>query len=229
MASKVYGKSVKIGKGEKLLMIGDSVTDAGRTRPVSEGLFNPHGAGYPNIVYGMITSVYTDLMIRVVNMGNSGDTVRNLKERWQTDVIDLKPDWVSIMIGVNDVWRQFDVQSMPELHVLPDEYRKTLSELVGRTRPLVKGIFLMTPVYWETNLKDAMGARVREYGAICREIAEAQGIFFVDAQSYADRMLAGCAHSSFVAWDRVHPNIPGHHCIAHALLDAMDFDYNRQG
>ena len=218
---------MKIAPRSKFLLIGDSVTDMGRAQPVGEGLFNPHGTGYPNVVQGLLTSVYPDYFVNVVNMGVSGNTVRDLKARWQKDVIDMKPDWVSVMIGVNDVWRQFDVPQLPDRAVQPDEYRATLGELVDRTLPLVKGMVLMTPVYWEPSEADAMSARVREYGRICREIAAEKDVLFCDAQAYADRVLAHC-HSSYIAWDRVHPNIPGANVLAHALLDTLEFDWNRR-
>ena len=218
---------MKIAPRSKFLLIGDSVTDMGRKQPVGEGLFNPHGTGYPNVVQGLLTSVYPDYFVNVVNMGVSGNTVRDLKARWQKDVIDMKPDWVSVMIGVNDVWRQFDVPQLPDRAVQPEEYRATLGELVDRTLPLVKGMVLMTPVYWEPSEADAMSARVREYGRICREIAAEKDVLFCDAQAYADRVLAHC-HSSYIAWDRVHPNIPGANVLAHALLDTLEFDWNRR-
>lgn len=218
---------MKIAPRSKFLLIGDSVTDMGRKQPVGEGLFNPHGNGYPNVVQGLLTSVYPDYFINVVNMGVSGNNVANLEERWQSDVMDLRPDWVSVMIGVNDVWRQFDIPQIPDAGIPPERYRETLARLVDRTKPVVKGMVLMTPVYWEPSAADAMSARVRQYGAICREIAEEKGVLFCDAQAYADRVLAHC-HSCYIAWDRVHPNIPGANVLAHALLDTIEFDWNRE-
>ncbi len=94
---------MKLQPRDKFVLIGDSVTDMSRARPAGQGLFNPHGTGYPNVVQGLLTSVYPDYFINVVNMGVSGNTVRDLKARWETDVVALRPDWLSIMIGVNDV------------------------------------------------------------------------------------------------------------------------------
>lgn len=213
--------------GDKLVMIGDSVTDAGRARPIAEGLFNPYGSGYPNFVYSMLTALYPEYMLHIVNVGSSGNNVTNLEERWQTDVLDLNPDWVSIMIGVNDVWRQFDLQNMPKTWVMPDLYRKTLKSLIERTKPNVKGIFLLTPIYWELNENDAMNARVREYAQICREVAEETGAIFVDVQKNVDSVLNRIKHSCYFSWDRVHPNNPGHYVIARSLLDAMGVEYSR--
>src|SRR5690349_1984671 len=91
----------------KLVMIGDSITDCGRARPVGEGPYEGLGAGYVALVDGLINAASPELRIRVVNMGISGNTVRDLKARWKSDVLDLEPDWLSVMIGINDVWRHF--------------------------------------------------------------------------------------------------------------------------
>lgn len=216
---------MKIAAGSRLLFIGDSVTDAGRSRPVAEGLFDPLGKGYPNLVNGLLTARYPERRIHVINMGSSGDTIRDLKARWQTDVLDLHPDWLSIMIGVNDVWRQFDVPMMRDRHVLPGEYRETLEFLVSSTLPRLQGgLVLMTPYYMEPNTGDAMRARMDEYGAICREVAEKYQTLFVDTQAVFCELLRH-HHSSFFSWDRVHPNVPGHTALARAFLKAVDFEW----
>lgn len=76
------------------------------------------------MIDAFLKTTYPQSKIRVINMGTSGDTVRDLKGRWNTDVVDLKPDWLSILIGINDVWRQFDSPLITESHVYPDEYEK---------------------------------------------------------------------------------------------------------
>lgn len=222
---------MKILDGQRLVFIGDSVTDMGRTRngdAPSEGLFEPLGKGYPHVVSGLLNAFYPERLIRITNVGNSGNTVRNLKERWQRDVIDLKPDWLSIMIGINDVWRQFDVPQLPDRPVLPDEYRETLRDLVVRTKPLLAGgLVLMTPYFIEPNRSDLMRARMDEYGAICKEIAKETGVIFVDTQAEFDKILK-YRYSAYITWDRVHPNIYGATVIARAFLKAVDFDFNHE-
>src|SRR5690554_3798625 len=138
---------MKITANDKLVMIGDSITDCDRKRPVGEGIFEGLGRGYVSMINALITSVYPELAIRVVNMGSSGHTVRDLRDRWQTDVIDLKPNWLSIMIGTNDVWRQYDQPHMTESHVYIDEYEATLRSLIHDSLPWLKGLILMTPFY----------------------------------------------------------------------------------
>ncbi len=215
---------MKLQKGSKLVCMGDSVTDCGRNRPVAEGLFDPLGKGYVNIINGFLTAACPELAIRVVNMGCSGDTVRNLKSRWQTDVFDLNPDWVSIMIGVNDVWRQYDMPLITEQHVYLDEYAQTLEELIRQTLPKVKGLILMTPYYMEPNKKDAMRATMDKYGAVVKKLAKKYGTIFVDTQAAFDEVLRHM-HPNAIAWDRIHPNIPGHTVLARAFLDAIDFQW----
>lgn len=222
---------MKILDGQRLVFIGDSVTDMGRTRngdAPSEGLFEPLGKGYPHVVSGLLNAFYPERLIRITNVGNSGNTVRNLKERWQRDVIDLKPDWLSIMIGINDVWRQFDVPQLPDPPVMPDEYRETLRDLVVRTKPLLAGgLVLMTPYFIEPNRSDLMRARMDEYGAICKEIAKETDVIFVDTQAEFDKILK-YRYSAYITWDRVHPNIYGATVIARAFLKAVDFDFNHE-
>lgn len=222
---------MKLKAGNRLVFIGDSVTDMGRKREneaPSEGLFEPLGTGYPHVVSGLLNAVYPDVMVRITNVGISGNTVLDLKRRWQRDVLDLKPDWLSVMIGINDVWRQFDLPQMAEKHVLPDVYEATLRELVVKTLPTLSGgLVLMTPYYIEPRKDDPMRKRMDEYGAICRKIAADTGVIFVDLQAAFDRVLK-YHNPNYITWDRVHPNIYGATVIAKAFLDAIGFDYSHQ-
>ena len=211
----------------KFVLAGDSVTDMGRTQPIGQGLFNPHGTGYPNVIQGLLTSVYPDFFINVVNMGYSGNTSRDLLNRLERDILSLKPDYLSVMIGANDVWRQFDTPQIPENSVLPEEYRENLIKIVRLSKTVTSNIILMTPVYWESSLTDAMSARMREYGQIVREVSAQEKVLFCDVQSRVDRVLKHC-NANYITWDRVHPNIPGSNVIAHALLDTLEFDWKRE-
>ncbi len=210
--------------GSKILFMGDSITDAGRTQPVGEGLFGPYGTGWVNQVAGLLGESYPERRLRLVNMGTSGHTVRDLAERWDRDVFQQKPDWVVVMIGTNDVWRQFDLPLQPEIHVLPDEYRATLDRLVVETLPRVRGMVLLTPFYLEPNRTDAMRATMDRYGEIVRETAHHHGTRFADTQAAMAPLLAAY-HSSYISWDRVHPSAIGHMAITRAFLDAVDFHW----
>lgn len=214
-----------IQPNSRLVMIGDSITDCGRARPIGEGRGEALGKGYVSLIDALIGSVYPSYGIRITNVGSSGNTVRNLKERWQTDVIDLKPDWLSIMIGINDVWRQFDLPTYSEKHVLIEEYEQTLRELVGQVKPTLKGLVLMTPFYIEPNREDPMRAAMDQYGQVVRKIAEETGAIFVDTQKAFDEVLEHY-YPATLAWDRVHPSLTGHMVLARAFMHKIGFNWN---
>lgn len=213
-------------KNDRILFTGDSVSDFGRRRPVGEGLGEGVGPGYPRDVESFLNVFYPELNLRITNTGNSGDTSRDLLKRYNDDVVALKPQWVSILIGVNDVWRQFDEPSIPDGHILPDEYRSNVSEMIERVKDTTKGIFLMTPVYMEPNRDDPLRKRLDEYGIILKSISEKYDCIFVNLQSAFDKYLQH-RHSSFIAWDRVHPNRTGAMIIANEFLKHTGFDKNR--
>jgi lysophospholipase L1-like esterase len=209
----------------KLLFIGDSITDAGRNRngdAPSDGLFDPLGRGYVTMVESMLTATYPELAIRVMNVGNSGNTVRDLAGRWDRDVLAHQPDYVSIMIGINDVWRQFDSYRQTEQHVPLEEYERTLTSLVERTRPAVKRLILCTPFYIENLPQDAMRVRMTQYGDVVRKLAKKTESILVDTQAAFDEVLKHM-HSSGLAWDRVHPNQAGHMVMARAFLKSVGY------
>ena len=87
----------------KILFQGDSVTDAGRDRS------NPHdmGEGYPRYASAMIQDSYPDTGFEFVNLGISGNRTADLVSRLESDFVDVQPDIVSVMIGINDVWHHY--------------------------------------------------------------------------------------------------------------------------
>ena len=213
--------------GDRIVFAGDSVTDMGSAQPVGEGLFDNLGNGYVRAVENLLTACYPELNIRVTNSGISGNTSRDLLGRFDRDVIDLKPDWVSICIGINDVWRQFDSPAMYDVQVMPDEYRANVEKMITSVKNSVKGVFVLSPYYMEPNREDKMRARMDEYVAICRELAEKHGCVFVDFQKmYEDYFKI--RHSSCIAWDRVHPNRIGSMLMARTFLEKCGFDYNHK-
>jgi lysophospholipase L1-like esterase len=213
-------------KGQKLLFIGDSITDCERAKPAGEGLFGALGKGYVSLVDAFLQAVYPELGIRVVNVGNDGHNVLDLQARWQEDVIDRKPDWLSIMIGTNDVWRQYDTPFIKEWHVYAEQYEATLRALVEQTQARVSNLVLMTPFYLESNEQDSMRRTMDEYGAIVKKIAEDTGALFVDTQAAFNEVLKEL-YAATLAWDRVHPTTAGHVVLARAFLNKVGFEWNR--
>jgi lysophospholipase L1-like esterase len=211
---------MKIGAGQTLLFIGDSITDAGRKRPVGQG--DGLGGGYPSQVNALLTACYPERKIRVLNTGISGNTVKDLAGRWQKDVMDLKPDYLSVMIGTNDVWRQFDRPKNPEFHVLPEEFESVYTNLLRMTRPTLKGLILLTPFLIEQNESDAMKLRMVEYGKIVKKLAREFRASFVDTQDLYDDSMKSVEPKT-LSGDRVHPSFVGHATLTRGVLKALDF------
>ena len=215
---------MKLSPRSRLVMIVDSVTDCDRARPVGEGDPDALGHGYVAETAALLMAVYPARSVRVINMGISGNTVRDLAARWDTDVLVLKPDWLSVMIGINDVWRHFDAVRQAEA-VPPEEFVRTYDGLLIRTHAQLKGLVLMTPYYIEPAPTDAMRQRMNEYGAIVKQLAMEHDAICVDTQAAFDRALVHHESAVFSA-DRVHPNRIGHMILARAFLNAVGFAWS---
>lgn len=220
---------MKIKPNDTLLFIGDSITSAARDfNQPGEGNDSAFGDGYVRIIRSLLDAVYPDRKIRVINKGIGGHTIRDLAARWEKDVLAPSPapppDWLSVMIGINDVWRQFDRPLIPECHVLPDEYESTYRRLLDQTRPLLKGLVIASPYVIDLNTQDAMRARMDQYREISARMAEAYDAVYVDTQSLFDSYLQHY-HPNQLCWDRIHPSASGHMLIARGWLNAMGFDW----
>ena len=86
---------MKIHSNSTLLMTGDSITDCGRVRPVAEAVSWDVGNGYVSLIHALLSATCPQRHIRIRNTGISVNTVRDLAARWQSDVLDLRPDWLS--------------------------------------------------------------------------------------------------------------------------------------
>lgn len=223
-AAPQAGGGLRIGPNSRWVLIGDSITDTGRARPIGEAP-NGLGDGYVRQIDAWLTAWYPARRVRLFNLGISGHTVRDLAERWQTDVVDLEPDWLSVMIGANDVWRQFDRPAQPERHVLPPEYEQTYDALLTRTRAsLSGGLILITPFLLELRADDPMRARMDEYGAIVKRLATKHDAVLVDSQAAFNAVLKDLP-SQAINGDRVHLNHIGAAILARAVLNAVGFEW----
>ncbi len=212
---------------DRIVFAGDSVTDMGSKIPVGEGLFENLGKSYVREIENLLSVCYPDVNLRITNSGISGNTSRDLLNRFQRDVLDLKPDWVSICIGINDVWRQFDTPAIISDQVMPDEYENNVKEMILSVKDNVKGIFIATPYYIEPNSCDKMRHRMNEYVEICINLAKKYDCKLINFQKmYED--YCSFQHSSRIAWDRVHPNQIGAVLMAREFLKQCGFDYNRE-
>ncbi|MHC1694813.1 MAG: SGNH/GDSL hydrolase family protein [Eubacteriales bacterium] len=210
-------------KSDRILFQGDSITDCGRARPIAYR--NGLGGGYPAFVDAFFAQACPELELEVLNVGISGDTTRNLLKRWDEDVLAVKPDYLSIMIGVNDVWRRFNTDASKNDAVYIDEYIENMTVLLERTKPTVKNIILVTPFIVDLNKDDAFSSAVAPYAAFVREQCEKHGFILVDAQSNYDEKMKKGIKGADISGDRVHPSTLGHIMLTSAWLRACGFNF----
>lgn len=214
---------MKLETNQTIEFIGDSITDCGRARPV--GIKQGLGEGYVAFVDAFLQTWCPERRIRVLNTGCGGHRVTDLEARWQEDVLDLRPDWLSVMIGINDVWRQFD-NALETNQVPLDHFERVYRSLLERTRPGLKGLVLMTPFFIEPNLSDPMRACMDRYGDVVKKLATEFDAILVDVQKAFGRYLEHRPSQSLCG-DRVHPNKTGHMIIARAFLNAVGFEWEQ--
>jgi lysophospholipase L1-like esterase len=207
----------------KFVMIGDSVTDCGRDRQLErQGSGRGLGDGYVACFDALWRINCPETSVHVLNVGISGDTIRHLAARWDRDVIGLAPDWLSVAIGINDVWRQFDPDPLKQREAVPpDEFLATYDRLLARVRPNLRGLVLLTPFYIQPDRTDPMRARMDQYGALVHELASRHGAVLVDTQQAFDRIAARVPVEA-LSGDRVHPTLTGHLTLATTLLRRLD-------
>ncbi len=207
------------------MFTGDSITDAGRKRPVGEDAKDWLGKGYVCRIASILEAWQPGHGCRIQNTGIAGNTVRELQERWQEDVLDLKPDWLSLMIGINDCARGFGRPQIEEDRVSPELYRDSLERLLATIRPSLKGLVLLTPFYIDSSFQDPLRLELNLYAKHLKDLATRYDAVLVDTQAAFDRVLKQL-HSSRLSQDRVHPNECGHLLLARAWLDAVGFEWH---
>ncbi len=209
---------MKIQPQSKLLMIGDSITDCGRDYGAKGE--KALGNGYVRFVNETLKEEYPGFGIEILNKGISGNTILDLKRRWQRDVLNHAPDWLSILIGINDVWQQYDGW-MPERNwVKIDEYERTYDELLKKTVPSLKGLILMTPYFLQLDKKHPMRIQMDEYSEVVRHYAQKYDAILVDTQAAFDAAMQNLDVNEF-SNDRIHMNDRGHQILAAAFIKAV--------
>jgi lysophospholipase L1-like esterase len=201
---------------QRIVFIGDSITDCGRTAAAA-----PYGSGYVSMVRSLLVARHPELHLTILNRGISGNTVRNLAERWERDVVAERPDWLSVKIGINDCWRFFRGNASEGVPLA--EYETTLRRLLDRTRAATSArLILMQPYMIEPDTSVPMRAEMDRYSAIVTRLATEYSAVLTPTQAAWDAALAHTQPNDW-AEDNIHPTAPGHAVIALAFLRAVGF------
>lgn len=203
-------------KDDIVIFFGDSITESNKTKDEWAIVSDAIGNGFVN----MINSHYylnTDLNLRIINKGTSGDRTFDLIERIDQDVFSYKPNHVFIMIGINDIWRIFDMPQIKDFKTNSLEYNKNIEELVTTLLSKDINVILLTPFYLETNLTNPIRKMVDLYNNELRNISIKYNLTLIDLQKSFDKLLNN--KSSFLlSRDLVHVNMMGHTYIKDEIL-----------
>jgi lysophospholipase L1-like esterase len=187
-----------------ILFIGDSVTDCGRRDDDPDFL----GDGYVRLIADKLTDWH------IINAGISGNRVIDLRDRWHIDVVEQKPDILTVYIGINDTWRRYDENDPTSAATFEANYRACLADVGGASRLILVEPFVL-PVndeqeHWNEDLDEKRGVVAR--------LAAEFGAGFVPLQL----LLSAAAEdhgATALAADGVHPTALGHRMIADAWLE----------
>ncbi len=198
-----------------VLFQGDSITDAGRDREDPAGL----GMGYPLYVASLFEAAYPAYNVTFLNRGISGNRSRDLLARWTEDCIDLKPDVLSILIGINDTWRRYDENSPTSCEAYYDNYKTILSRTrqeLGNIPILMLEPFLLPFIPDKSNWREDLDPKIHAARALAKEFdclyIPLDGIFTANSMQ---------AEPTIWSADGVHPTRAGHALIAKLWLKAV--------
>lgn len=195
-----------------ILFIGDSITESGRFEDPEE-----LGNGYVRLIHDYLVTSYPDKKLRVLNKGIGGHRINDLEARWDQDVIQLNPQYVSISIGINDVWRQIDAPEMSQ--IMPEQfeeiYRKLLTQLKEKTEAR---IILMEPTVIEEVVSSEGNTKLKTYVEIVRDIADEFGATLIPThQKFLSYLRADNGYK--LTTDGVHMNSAGNMLMAQSWID----------
>jgi lysophospholipase L1-like esterase len=205
---------IELEPNNKILFIGDSITDAGRL----EAAYRPYGYGYVHFAAYQLLAKYPQYNLGVINTGISGNTIRDLNNRWQKDCLDYKPDNLSILIGINDVFRQYT--GSLDRAVLLDEYELTYKRLLSQIQEKNNcRLILMEPFMFCDDKTNPAYKTLQQYIHVVHILAEKFSAVLVPMQELIDKKIEQVPPEKF-SDDMVHPYVWAHCWIAQCWLDA---------
>jgi lysophospholipase L1-like esterase len=214
-------KKISLGAGSTILFQGDSITDAGRKRDIKEGGNTAAlGNGYAFLATAKLLEQHADKQLKIYNRGISGNKVYQLAERWEEDCISLKPDIVSILIGVNDFWHMIDGKYNGTM----EKYAADFEALLTRTKAVLPAIkFIIGEPFAVPGVKAVTEKWYPEFDAyrnVAKIIATRFDTVFIPYQTVFDKAQKK-APATYWTGDGVHPTLAGSELMAEAWLNTI--------
>jgi lysophospholipase L1-like esterase len=215
-------KAIKLLKDQVILFQGDSITDSGRNKEdTGYNSARNLGSGYPLLAGAALLNKYAELNLKIHNKGISGNKVFQLAERWDKECLEIKPDILSILIGVNDIWHKLEGR----YDGTPEIYRKDYIALLERTKKALPNVKLVIcepfGVQGVRAVDDKWYPEFYEYQKAAIEIAKMFDATFIPYQSVYDEAQKK-APGSYWTGDGVHPTLAGAQLMAQAWLKAVN-------
>lgn len=207
--------ATRIQENDMVLFIGDSVTDCGRSRDDDSFL----GSGYVGMIAAWYSALFPHQRTHFINRGISGNRVRDLRARWESDVIEPRPNLVSILIGINDTWRAFDSNDPTSTEDFERDYRAILEHTrAGIFSQLVLCEPFVLPIpadrkAWRVDLDPRI--------QVVRQLAVEYSATLVPLDGIFAQAAAARRDLAFWTPDGVHPSPAGHALIAQAWLKTI--------
>lgn len=185
----------------KLLFQGDSITDAGRRREDIHDL----GRGYPLYAAELLKNKYPEIEFEFIDLGISGNQTKDLVERLETDFIEIQPDIVSVLIGINDIWHHADDKSWIPDEVFEQRYRTVLSAIREKTNAkiMIMEPFLI-PAEDKLFFREDLAPKIELVRKLAREYADV----YLTTDGLLQSAFIGDEPLSYAA-DGVHPTEKG--------------------
>ncbi|MBR6719573.1 MAG: SGNH/GDSL hydrolase family protein [Clostridia bacterium] len=201
-----------------ILFQGDSITDCGRAR--DRDTFR--GVGYPALVTAKLNYEYPG-EYHVINRGVSGNRIVDLYARVKKDIINLAPDYMSILIGLNDVWHEVDEKNGVDAEKFEKIYDMLITE-IKEALPDLK-IIIMAPYVTKGSATEAtwdyFSGEVAKREKAAERIAKKHNLKFVTTQDKFDEMLKKHPEPYWTQ-EGVHPTEAGHALLAGLWLSAFE-------
>ncbi len=203
-------------KGQVVLFQGDSITDCGRDREDISSL----SVGYPGIVAQIYNLLFPDNGVTFINKGISGNRVKDLLERYEEDFKKINPDFISIMIGINDTWRRYDNNDPTSAKAYEKNYRILLEKIkadMPDCRIMIIEPYVLNSLPDRAVWREDLEPKIQAARRLAKEYADyylpLDGIFAkAEVEQYTCNQIAE---------DGVHPSATGHSIIAGEYIKAL--------